>query len=815
MGQEAASQAPPQSSLGNQTPEREQVVVEQVAEDSSGDEDMKTPPRRIPPPRRILQAFQPAKGRPRMVPSKPTPTSARSLIMEKNSYQYLPKYIGQALASVRAIIRRLDVAMWEEPRKTYKPQIRHCLSAMKILAVIVRRLGFIHKQRGPGFIDLSETGKIIILRDQLQSLASQPESLFPRMWKVLRPGFPDAIFGEPLTVEKWEYKRSSRHGDQEMEISEESADEEEREAPANDDALIDDNYEVFNPDQWITEMEEAELLKDIDVDEEIEGLFNEPLGALEELDTPMISPRRGQSRPPAGVPKLAPKVDWEPVRRHLGHPAQNSRGGQGAVQTAKEVKEPTSRFQPMMSPGRMSEKIPAYFLQGPFPKQVDLKGETLLRYFQKNVRPLFNQQFSGKTSPDSLTFQGFMKLFWNHIGQLQVPEQDKFTVLYQLLEGSAYNLVSPLILSLPADAYRRALEILYANYGDVLVAKQRLDEHLELLKPETNTKVAQRNFVIAVSGMYTRFLELEIPPASFVPRLIERILRYVGGGATASYFEGMARLGLKKADFYVGNEVTAFEDFTSYVSEYLWSRAEIQDTLDLEVEALPGMPRPAERGNEVAAAFAPMVGAASQAQPKENKDPKPANKPKAKATIQPGPAPPPPPPPASREPLGDGEERKNRPCLFCKKTGHPIHKCPMSTKERRQALMNDKRCYNCLIPGHPANSCNKEHNCRLCAKDNDPKGLQYKHITFICNKRDKNQKRSSENQAGPPAKMRKENNRSAPKRIQNDALEMIQRYLANVQVGEPSPAAKAEQGAGGQANQPAAANPAPTQPRQD
>lgn len=732
-------------------------------------------------------------------------------MLEKIKYP-LPREVYQALATLRSIIRSIDVAMWEHPRTTYRPQARHCLSAKKLLNAIIRRLGFINKQRGPGYVDLCEAGKLIELRDQLQTLAAQQDAIFPRMWRILRPGFPTKVFGEPITREPSEFKGTHQPGDQEMEISEDSSSEEDAnvEAPPIDPDLMDGNYEIEDPDRWITELEEADLLKDLDIEKEIEDLFNQPMDILDDGDdTPMISPMRGP-RPPEGV-RRPPRVDWDPVRQHLGLPKRLEAVGQKPG--ASHGNGAGSRFQPMMTPGQMSEKIPAYFLRGPFPKKLDLKGDTLLRYYQKNLQPIFSQRFSGKTSPDSLTFQGFMKLFWNHIGQLDVPEEDKFTVLYQLLEGSAYNLVCPLILSLPKDAYRRALEILYANYGDVLVAKQRLDEHLELLKPEANSKVAQRNFVISVTGMYTRFLELEIPPTSFVPRLIERILRYVGGGATASYFQGMAKLGLKKSDFYVGNETSAFEDFTAYISEYLWSRAEIQDTLDLEVEALPGMPKFTDNGTM---RHGSMVGAATEA-PK----PPPAKKHAPQKTAS---APSPPPPPPQSAPLANADDKNNRPCFFCQKTGHPIHKCPLSTKERRQALVEAKRCFNCLQKGHPAKECSKDHNCHLCTKEQDEKGLQYKHITFICIKRDRKQKRNQENQGGPPNKIKKENDnaRKAPKRIQEDALEMIQRYLSSVQVGgivNNQPAAKAEnsqeQSSGGQSGQQAATNPGPNTSRQD
>lgn len=703
-------------------------------------------------------------------PTRRSPPVERRI--RRNRPPNIPENIQITLTTVGYFIQELDqdVARHGPP---YAQEKQDCQEVQELLGSALHRLQNLRARTGSRRITPAHLTPVVTLQEQFQRLAVTPGCRFLEAWNQVRPTFPEKLFGIDIA-------RRMRN-DNEPQPTDSSSEDDTDRSDGEDPNMLTDSGAEFSEDENLTP-EEMDTEEPPPPPPEVRrtppGTPPVPLRDVEPMEegTAAEIPQR-TSRPCSAPPPVGETSGGEPV------PLLIHRSRSQSIASAP------GRFRPLLQPTCLSDKVPVHFLQGPFPTHIKLRGETLLRYFQKNLQPLFPQKFSGKASHDSLTFQGFMRLFWNHVGQLDVPPLDKFTVLYQLLEGSAYNLISYLVLSLPQNAYQQALEILYSNYGDSLVAKQRLDEILDVLKPETNSKVAKRNFVLQLIGMNSRYQELGHPPSSFVPRLIERIMRYVGGDAVAVYFEEMARQGRSKTNFYVGCEEEAFQDFAKFVSEHLWARAELQDTLDLEVDPVPGCPSSARSVGSLSA-VAGSIDRSPSSSGANNFIGNTSNAPPALLPVNSSAAPNPPAPPApstaggppsantnagnnggsqnnrtsnsrgggsnnggNSNPAGNSNSGGNsggnpstggntggngpRRCGFCKSPDHPPVRCPLTTRERRKVLLDQRRCFNCMQSGHNGEKCNLPLKCLICLKDEDPKALIYKHITYICVKRDK------------------------------------------------------------------------------
>jgi len=65
-------------------------------------------------------------------------------------------------------------------------------------------------------------------------------------------------------------------------------------------------------------------------------------------------------------------------------------------------------------------------------------------------------------------------------------------------------------------------------------------------------------------------------------------------------------------------------------------------------------------------------------------------------------------------------ERKIVTCVFCKKTGHSLHKCyklrEKSVADRIKFMQSEKLCFGCLSPGHQSKSCSNRMVCDSCSK---------------------------------------------------------------------------------------------------
>ena len=65
-------------------------------------------------------------------------------------------------------------------------------------------------------------------------------------------------------------------------------------------------------------------------------------------------------------------------------------------------------------------------------------------------------------------------------------------------------------------------------------------------------------------------------------------------------------------------------------------------------------------------------------------------------------------------------ERKIVTCVFCKKSGHSLHKCyKLSEKpvaDRVKFVQSEKLCFGCLSPGHQSKSCSNRMVCDTCSK---------------------------------------------------------------------------------------------------
>ncbi|KAG1940147.1 hypothetical protein F2P79_016875 [Pimephales promelas] len=65
-------------------------------------------------------------------------------------------------------------------------------------------------------------------------------------------------------------------------------------------------------------------------------------------------------------------------------------------------------------------------------------------------------------------------------------------------------------------------------------------------------------------------------------------------------------------------------------------------------------------------------------------------------------------------------ERKIVTCVFCKKTGHSLHKCyklrEKPVADRIKFMQSEKLCFGCLSPGHQSKSCSNRMVCDSCSK---------------------------------------------------------------------------------------------------
>lgn len=59
-------------------------------------------------------------------------------------------------------------------------------------------------------------------------------------------------------------------------------------------------------------------------------------------------------------------------------------------------------------------------------------------------------------------------------------------------------------------------------------------------------------------------------------------------------------------------------------------------------------------------------------------------------------------------------------CMFCKKTGHVLHKCRRLTArpvaDRVKFIQGKKLCFGCLSPGHQSKNCSNRMVCDTCSK---------------------------------------------------------------------------------------------------
>ncbi|KAL4004275.1 signal-regulatory protein delta [Sarotherodon galilaeus] len=59
-------------------------------------------------------------------------------------------------------------------------------------------------------------------------------------------------------------------------------------------------------------------------------------------------------------------------------------------------------------------------------------------------------------------------------------------------------------------------------------------------------------------------------------------------------------------------------------------------------------------------------------------------------------------------------------CMFCKKTGHVLHKCRRLTArpvaDRVKFIQGEKLCFGCLSPGHQSKNCSNRMVCDTCSK---------------------------------------------------------------------------------------------------
>ncbi|KAL3970370.1 KRAB domain-containing zinc finger protein [Sarotherodon galilaeus] len=59
-------------------------------------------------------------------------------------------------------------------------------------------------------------------------------------------------------------------------------------------------------------------------------------------------------------------------------------------------------------------------------------------------------------------------------------------------------------------------------------------------------------------------------------------------------------------------------------------------------------------------------------------------------------------------------------CMFCKKTGHVLHKCHRLTArpvaDRVKFIQGEKLCFGCLSPGHQSKNCSNRMVCDTCSK---------------------------------------------------------------------------------------------------
>nr|XP_054593152.1 uncharacterized protein LOC107396330 isoform X2 [Nothobranchius furzeri] len=59
-------------------------------------------------------------------------------------------------------------------------------------------------------------------------------------------------------------------------------------------------------------------------------------------------------------------------------------------------------------------------------------------------------------------------------------------------------------------------------------------------------------------------------------------------------------------------------------------------------------------------------------------------------------------------------------CMFCKKTGHVLHKCRRLTArpvaDRVKFIQGEKLCFGCMSPGHQSKNCSNRMVCDTCSK---------------------------------------------------------------------------------------------------
>lgn len=126
-------------------------------------------------------------------------------------------------------------------------------------------------------------------------------------------------------------------------------------------------------------------------------------------------------------------------------------------------------------------------------------------------------------------------------------------------------------------------------------------------------------------------------------------------------------------------------------------------------------------------------------------------------------------------------ERKIVMCVFCKKSGHSLHKCyklrQKPVAERIKFMQSEKLCFGCLNPGHQSKSCSNRMVCDSCSK---------KHPTCLHEERSKGNlelRKEQSKETSPPEVVTKE---TTSNRVVQDANSAQTSAIVPVYVSTPS-----------------------------
>ncbi|HLP43745.1 MAG TPA: C2HC-type zinc finger protein [Candidatus Nanoarchaeia archaeon] len=362
------------------------------------------------------------------------------------------------------------------------------------------------------------------------------------------------------------------------------------------------------------------------------------------------------------------------------------------------------------------------------------KTKSFMTHFEKMIEPhLF--KFSGAPGdvPWNMVWDQFRKRV--HVLHRSVASnEEKMQALARICKPPALTIIEPLMKTCSKEGYDYVLRFMFARFGQGFAADEKYKVRSAIVtaapddldSPKTNIA-----YLTLMMALFTRLTSFGEPEKQAAIEVMRAIMKKLHPGVFRDYSMTFRIPKNIQEDFYLSEPVGALNHYVCYAIDKLMQEASIrgETLIDLpEVNELKTTVRTATAAVSTVQGQTSQVGGIEQSSKRteqtslkgdkekvlvtpSDKNSKGSNQPKAAAAV-----------PVKTE---NSTERIRYGCSF-DGGNHKTYLCPLSKQEKRQKLLEQGKCFNCLAKGHRAADCPKPCQCHDCPN------ATIKHITFIC-----------------------------------------------------------------------------------